>query len=183
MFAVAQSLLHLYNDYDQIPLPITPSKTESVIPQSRGISARFASTIDALKPMFIWDASNMPKSITQNLLLRTICISLSAPFIYGIFVRRTAWSWSLSFAALIWDVPASRLSYIPPHYPSLVYRSMFGGVLLNFLWQASNALFTAYVALQPIKREQPLSSESKDPTGTLLNGLMSKKEVPQVRRF
>ena len=180
MFAIVQSLLHLQYDYDKIALPISPFEVDSIILQTPGIPVWFASRVQILKPMFLWDASNLPKSISQNVVLRTICISLSAPFIYGIFVRRTAWSWSLSFASLVWDLPASRLSYIPPHYPSLVYRSVTAGILLNLLWQSSNVLFTAYVAHEPLKKEQPLSSESKDPTGTLLNGLKSKKEVSTV---
>ncbi|KAL9125305.1 MAG: hypothetical protein Q9217_005474 [Psora testacea] len=183
MFAISQSLLHLYYDYDLIPLPITPPQADSIAPQARGFPAWFASTVDILKPMFLWDVNNMPISISQNVLLRSLCISLLAPFIYGIFIRRTVWSWSSSFAALLWDVPPSRLSYVPPHYPSLIYKSMTAGVLLNFLWQSSNALFKAYVARPPIKNDQPLSSESKDPIGTLLNGLKSKKETPKTFAF
>ena len=182
MYAIAQSLLHIYYDYDEVPLPITPFKVDSITPQAAGLPAWFASQVGILRPMFLLDVSSVVNSIPQNIILRTICVSLLGPFLYGIFVRRTAWSWSLSLAALLWDVPPSRLSYIPPHYPSLVYRSITGGILLHFLWQSSNALFTAYVARQPIKKEQPLSSESKDPNGTLLNGLKSKKEVPKVRK-
>ena len=180
MFAIAQSLLHLYYDYDKVDISITPSTTEAITPPAGGFSAWFLSKIDIIKPMVFWDMSDLSSSISRNVLLRTVCVSLSAPFIYGIFVRRTAWNWSLSFATLLWDLPASRLSYIPPHYPSLVYRSTIAGLLLNFLWQYSNALFTDYVARQPLKKEIPLSSESKDPTGTLLNGLKSRKEIPKV---
>ena len=180
VFAVTQSILHVYYDYDQVPLPLTPALEEPINPQPRGMPAWFTTRGDILRPMFVWDSNNLAKSIPQNIILRTLVISFSAPFIYGIFIRRTAWGWSLTFATLLWDVPASRLSYIPPHYPSLIYRSTTAGFLLIFLWQSSNALFTAYVARQPFKKEQPLSNESKDPSGTLLNGLKSKKEIAKV---
>ena len=180
MFAMMQSILHLYYDYDRVPLPITPALEEQISPQTRGLPAWFATRADILGPMFLWDSDNLAKSIPQNIVLRTLVISISAPFIYAIFIRRAAWEWSLMFASLLWDVPASRLSYIPPHYPSLVYRSTTAGLLLVFLWQSSNALFTAHVARQPIKKDQPLSNESKDPSATLLNGLKSKKEIAKV---
>ncbi|KAL9099436.1 MAG: hypothetical protein Q9163_005061 [Psora crenata] len=161
-------------------MPHTP---DTAVPHAHGFPAWFASRADILKPILAWDKTDILKCVLQNTLLRTISISLVAPFIYGLFIRRTAWNWSLSVAALLWDVPHSRLSYIPPHYPSLVYKSISAGLLLNFLWHSSNALFTTYVARQPIKKEQPLSSESKDPTGTLLNGLKSKREIPKTFAF
>ena len=180
MFAMAQTILHLYYDYDEVPLPVKHTMEEPISPQPRGIPAWFSARADILAPMFRWDSNDLARSILQNVILRTLIISLSTPFLYGIFIRRMAWEWSLTFASLLWDVPASRLSYIPPHYPSLVYRSITAGTLLSFLWQSSSTLFTAYVARQPIKKELPLSSESKDSNGTLLNGLKSKKEIPKV---
>ena len=181
MFAVAQTILHLYYDYDQVALPVKHTMEEPISPQPQGLPTWFSTRVDILAPMFKWDFDNPANSILQNTVLRTLVISLSAPFLYSIFIRRMAWEWSFVFASLLWDVPVSPLSFIPPHYPSLVYRSFSAGNLLFFLWQSSIALFNAYVARQPIKKEQPLSSESKDSNGTLLNGLKSKKETPKVR--
>ncbi|KAL6714877.1 hypothetical protein ACLMJK_007137 [Lecanora helva] len=50
-------------------------------------------------------------------------------------------------------------------------------VLLLTLWEFSNRLFGVYVAQEPLKKGQPLTSESKDPNGTLLIGLQVKREV------
>jgi nucleoporin NDC1 len=66
--------------------------------------------------------------------------------------------------------------------------------MMIFLWELSNAVFTLYVAQPPLKKDNPLTSETKDnagsyvtksqdPNGSLLNGLKSKKEVPKTFAF
>jgi nucleoporin NDC1 len=49
------------------------------------------------------------------------------------------------------------------------------GTLICLLWSFSNAAFSFWLAKEPIKNGQPLTTESKDPNGSLLNGLKSKK--------
>ena len=182
LLALSQSLVHIYYDYDSLPLTITHMKDTPISQKPQNVAAWLSERMHILKHIFSWDPSNILYSIAHNICIRVLLVCLSAPVLYGLFFRRTAWSMSLSVASLLWDLPAQRLSFIPPHYPSLIYRSVVAGFHLLFLWQSSNALFTSYVSWQPIKKGLPLSTESKDPTGTLLNGLRSKKEVPRVGR-
>ena len=180
LFAIIQATLHQYYDYDEVSPPHSILKEKAAGTDSVGIHTRFLTHIDTLSPMFRWDPQNWAKSLPENIVLRTFATSLVVPFIYQIFVRRKAWAWCLTFASILWDIPETPLSFIPPNYPSLVRYTITAGFQLVFLWQASNALFLAYVSQPPIKRGQPLSSDSVDPTGTLLNGLKSRKEIPKV---
>ena len=185
IFAFVQSCLHLYYDYDQVALSTAPpakpeSAAEEPVGLIAGVKAQLLTQLKPLQPLFLYDTNDIYTSISRNVVLRATFLSLLSPFIYAMFIRRTMWSWSLSFAKLVWDVPATPLSYIPPHYPSLIYRSLTSGFFLLFLWEASNALFTDYVSKGPLKKAQPFTAESKDPNGTLLTGLKSRKEIPKV---
>lgn len=168
MLATLQSLLHLYYDYDRILLPATQAVAQSSTEQPQKEDYPLAK-IKALLPR-----------LAQNTGLRAAGMSILGPIFYAIFIRRTAWSCSLWIAELLWDVPASQLSYIPPYHISLIIRSLTSGSLLIALWEASNALFSVYVAQEPIKKALPFTSEAKDPNGALLNGLKSRRETLRV---
>ncbi|MCJ1347650.1 hypothetical protein MMC31_005878, partial [Peltigera leucophlebia] len=108
-------------------------------------------------------------------------MAISGPFIYAIFIRHKAWHLSLSLAQLLWDMPAAAvLSYLPPSPIWLVLQSLYAQLMLLLLWESSNILFSAFVAQEPLRKGQLLSDESRDPNGTLLNGLQSKREVPKA---
>ena len=168
MLAVLQSAIHLYFDYDRVTLPLTKAKDKSIeVPKKEHPIMQVRASL----PLLVRDVA-----------IRSICMSIFEPLIYALFIRNTAWSCSLYFAELLWDVPASQLSYIPPYHISLIIRSLTSGTLLIALWELSNTLFVAYVAQEPLKKEQPLTSGSKDPNGSLLNGIKSKRDVTRVGR-
>lgn len=185
VFAVLQCFVHIYYDYDSVPLSLarpprldaTTQEPPSLLTQLRN---RLIRELKPLKPLLHFDSNDLVMSILRNVVLRTVCVSLLSPFLYAIFLRRAAWRWSLALAALVWDLPATRLSYIPPYYPSLIFRSLTAGLLLVTLFEASNAVFTAYMAEGPLKKGQPISVESKDPNGSLSTGFRSRKEVVKV---
>jgi hypothetical protein len=52
---------------------------------------------------------------------------------------------------------------------------MWAMFLLSLLWDISDIFFTMQLTREPLKNGQPLTTESKDPNGSLLNGLKSKK--------
>ena len=170
MLAVLQSAIHLYFDYDRVTLPLTKAKDKSTeVPQKKEHPIM---QVRASLPLLIRDVG-----------IRSICMSIFfGPLIYALFIRNTAWSCSLYFAELLWDVPASQLSYIPPYHISLIIRSLTSGTLLVALWELSNALFAAFVAQEPLKKDLPLTTGSKDPNGSLLNGIKSKRDVTRVCR-
>lgn len=167
MLATLQAAFHLYYDYDHITVPVPKSKTDGQPAKKE----HPISQLQALLPV-----------LARSIGIRAACVGAFGPIIYALFIRRTAWSCSLYIADLLWDVPPSNLSFIPPYHISLIARSFTSGALLITLWETANATFSAYVAQEPLKREQPLTSESKDPNATLLNGLKSKRELIKVSR-
>ena len=48
------------------------------------------------------------------------------------------------------------------------------------LWDTCNTAFTLNMGEEPLKYDKPLTNDSQDPNGSLLNGLKSKKEIVQV---
>lgn len=89
----------------------------------------------------------------------------------------------MAFATLFYNIPRSNEHYqgYPPTRPSLLYRASITGFCLVLLWDSVNFLFSAFLTQEPLKKNLPLSTESKDPNGTLLSGLKAKKDV--VRTF
>lgn len=167
MLAIWQSTLHLYYDYDKVVLPATQSTKDSTTQQPS----------KQRSPVFVM--RDLIPPLGRAIAIRAACMSFFGPFIYACFLRSKAWNISLHVAALFWDIPNSQLSFIPP-YRSVIIRSCTASVLLITLWEVSNVLFSSYVAQEPLKKAQPLTNESKDPNGSLLIGLKTKREVPRV---
>lgn len=55
------------------------------------------------------------------------------------------------------------------------------GTLLVVLWEFVNKTFDVYLAQEPLKNDVPITNDSTDPNGSLLNGLKSKKDTVRVR--
>ena len=62
----------------------------------------------------------------------------------------------------------------------MIGRFLIEGCLLELLWEFCNSVFTDHVAEEPLKRGQPVTNDSNDPNGSLLQGLRAKKEAPRV---
>ncbi|KAL8769908.1 MAG: hypothetical protein Q9194_005304 [Teloschistes cf. exilis] len=120
--------------------------------------------------------SKMP-DLLRELSLTSAGLSITGPILYSLTLRRIAWRTSLASARFFrWDIPHTQeLSYIPPYHYGLVLRSLLSGLLLLLIWRVSNIAFSAYVAQEPLKRGQPLTQDSNDPNGSLINGLKAKK--------
>lgn len=170
MLALVQTLLHLCYDYDRVFLPAACRKAEADLNDRPHIAAAPIPQLRAAAPFII-----------QRVVLRSILIAISGPLIYPAFFRRMAWKWSLALARTVWDMPGTaELSYMPPYDISLIYRSLGSAFLLILLWETSNEIFGAFVAQEPQKNGSPLTDESRDANGTLLNGLKARKEVVKV---
>lgn len=170
--ALLQTALHLGFDYDAIVVRVSNP------PDATSSNEHFPAPANPVEQM---------KSRALKLLAEIGLISLGSvilgPILYSLTVRKTAWRTSLACARFLgWDIPGSaELSYIPPYHITLIFRSLISGFFLLLLWQGSNLTFNAYVAQEPLKRDQPLTQESNDPNGSLINGLKSKKQVVQVK--
>ena len=168
MLAILQSALHLYYNYDSVTLPVTQFETDA----SSGQPPKREHPIIQIKALLV----NLPKWIG----IRAVIMTFLGPIFYLIFIRMAAWCFFSYMAALLQDVPASQRSYIPPYNYSLVVRSFTSSVCLSTLWDLSNAIFSAYLTQEPMKQDQPLTSSSKDPNASLLNGLKAKREILRV---
>lgn len=168
MFAILQTAIHLFYDYDRVFLPIRKKLGST---EQRPLLA--TSPIAQLK-------TNAP-FILQRVVVRVGVLGVLSPFLYAIFIRKIAWNWTYAFASMMWDIPfAEELSYIPPYHISLILRAMSSSLLLALIWESSSMIFTAYVAQEPLTKGVPLTDESPDPNGVLLNGLKSHKNVVKV---
>lgn len=173
LLAVAQSLFHLYNDYDRIPIPVAKRSTTD------GTGEKMHSTQAISKRL----QAGLPQ-VARDGVLRSTIVACICPVAYSLFLRRRAWSYTMSFAKLFWDFPRSAADppgLILPVKPPLIARTMLSGALLVLCWQTTNLFFSIFLSQEPLKRGQPLTAEAKDPNGSLLNGLKAKKET--VRAF
>lgn len=112
---------------------------------------------------------------------KTLAMTLAAPIIYGMFIRQTAWKYTLAFAKIIWSLPkTSTLPVTWPFHIMVLLRSLLGGFLLFAMWDISNLTFSVYVEQPPLKNGKPITDGSNDPNGSLLIGLNSRKMQSKV---
>ncbi|KAI2722448.1 hypothetical protein CBS147332_3377 [Penicillium roqueforti] len=166
--ACVQAVFHLYYDYDRIALPIAEQssrtndeRTHPVPPTSKFLQGTLLRELAAGA-------------------LRSVTVATASLVVYPIFFRSFAWSWSLYFAKLFWSFPRSAAepqSFIPSIFPYFFFGTLVPGVLLVLSWQTANLFYSVFIGKEPLKRGQPLTTEAKDPNGSLLSGLQAKKEV------
>jgi nucleoporin NDC1 len=99
-------------------------------------------------------------------------ISIAGGFaIYYAFLRQ--FLWDLFFSWFRYPFTLRQYHKSTGIVPTLdiVCRILYATALLTFLWDFSNAAFSAYIAQEPLKKDQPITAESKDPNGSLIRGL------------
>ena len=167
--AALQSAIHLFFDYDEVSLPISKNKTEPASEQP-------------LSPAHpLTKVTILLLARAQRIVLCAAFTTLSGPILYSITIRKSAWRLSIYFAKVLSDVQDSPRPYIFSYRGDHLLQSFVAGLLLLILWETSSISFGAYVAQEPLKIGVPFTSEAKDPNGALLNGLKSKKPLPNVR--
>jgi nucleoporin NDC1 len=168
--AIIQTGYHLFYDYDRIDMPATKTKPDSLsderVHSNAPASARFNSRFPG---------------IFQRSFARASVMTLVSPVIYSLTTRSIAWSITRSWAKIFWNLPKSgSLPNVRPFHWSVLFKSGSAGFLLIMLWEVGNALFSIYVAQEPLKNDRPITYESKDPNGSLLTGLRGKKLQTRV---
>lgn len=172
--AVVQSVFHLYHDYDRIPITIA-KRSPTAADQRTHPQESVSKKIQLALPGFVRDG------VKRSAVVAAIC-----PVFYTLFLRRPAWSFTMYFAKLFWNFPRSAADppgRIPPIGPGLIFRSLVSGSLLVLCWQTSNLFFSVFISKEPLKRGQPLTGDTKDPNGSLLDGLKAKKETVKTFAF
>lgn len=180
--AVLQAFWHFYDDYDRIEIPVTKTKPTASSDQR----------VHLVVPADVQLRANAV-NFSLRAMRRSLVMSLAFPFIYSAHIpilpffysfqlRKTAWTFNRLVVSLYRDLPKSTM--LPPTWPfhiRLVFRCSIVGFLLLLLWELSNAAISAYIAQEPLVNDRPISHRSKDPTGTLLAGLVAKKQQTRVR--
>lgn len=155
--AFAQTFIHYRNDVDRLVLGL--SKKEETTPR------------DPLKVVM----QHLPGLFISSVTGSIISIPVSLFFYYAI-LRSFTWGWTLMFLRVFYNLPKTNM--LPPSWPTDIWvlaRCVQAGTLIFFIWNAGNFAFSSFMVKEPLKNGKPLTSESKDPNGSLLNGLKSKK--------
>lgn len=172
--AVVQSVVHLYADYDRIPIPVAKRLSASKDQKTHPIEP-VSKRIQAVLPLLVKDG------LRRNAVVCVVC-----PVLYTFLFRNSAWSFTMYFAKLFWNFPRSAADppgKVPPIAPGLFMRTIVSGGLLLLCWQTANLFFSTFIGKEPLKRGLPLTAEAKDPNGSLLDGLKAKKEVVKTFAF
>lgn len=174
VLGIAQSVVHLYKDLSSLQIEASPLPPPSN-PDQR--THRIASISYQLQVAII--------PILRRSFVTSGISAILGPFVYTLCFRRFLWRWHLMFAKLWFNIPRSDAlpSGYPPANPSMILRSFALGFLLVLTWEISAFLFSALMMQQPLKKGQPLSAASKDPNGTLLNGIKSKNDIVKTFAF
>jgi nucleoporin NDC1 len=170
MLALVQAGCHLYYDYDRVDMPVTKTKPEASSDQRAHLVVPPEAQLQAIIPKVL--ASSVKRAFIMTIL---------GPLIYLMTIRHVAWSWTLTFAKMVWTLPKSTaLPIISPFHIMFLIRTFTSGILLITMWEVGNAAFSAYVAQEPLKNERPITYESRDPNGSLLTGLRGQKLQTRV---
>lgn len=152
--------LHLFFDLDRLILGMV-KETEDERPKSA----------DPLEVLL----HRAPRLLVRSVTVSAVVASVNYLILYSFF-RRSAWAWSMFFLRPFYNLPKTNIAPSgAPWSAFMLVRSVVAGTLLCILWNFSNEAFTVRLAKEPTKNGQPITSESKDPNGSLLNGLKSKK--------
>ena len=94
------------------------------------------------------------------------------------------WKLHLFLAKPIFNMSRNnaRAAGLPPIFGTM-HVTVLTGFLLAFTWEMSSLLFRTYLRKEPVKKDLPLSAASKDPNGTLLNGLRAKRDAVKTFAF
>lgn len=174
VLALVQAGYHLWCDYDRVDVPTVKRASNTLDERTHPVPPTPKHIQNTLPPMIV------------DGLTRSLIVAVVTPVVYQLALRQTAWSWSLYFAKLFWNFSRSSAepsSLLPPGFVFLLVRSFFSGSLLVLCWQTTNLFFSIFIGKEPLKRGQPLTTEAKDPNGSLLTGLKAKKIVTKAFAF
>lgn len=164
LLGVYQTVLHLFKDVDRLSLGVAKPQNAGGKLEDGDASVQMRRFREQLPAIAISTANRS----FFGLLISTI--------IYPFTVRATVWKTTMMFLRPLYNLPRSNM--VPATLPfsfSTLLRCLFVSVMLTFAWTAANTAFSLFLVKSPLKNGKPLTSDSKDPNGSLLNGLKNKK--------
>ncbi|KAK4228313.1 putative nuclear envelope protein ndc1 [Podospora fimiseda] len=171
VLGIYHGIQHLYNDTDRLTFGVArpKNKQDAQDPAKRALEEGDSGTQ--------WQrlGNQMPEiavyTLTQSLTGTTLTM-----VVYVLVLRTTIWQTLMLLLRPLYNLPRTNMT--PSTLPfsiSMIVRCLWVSVLLTFSWSVANAAFSLFLVKNPLKNNQPLSSESKDSNGSLLNGLKQKK--------
>lgn len=160
--AVKRSIDHFVGDTDRLDLGLL-GREQKQNPTEASIS---------LKKVLLQLPTILAETFSES--LQALIITGLVYYLAGL--RSFSYQWTLMCLRPFYNI--HRANVLPNSYPLDLYlmgRCLMAGTLLIFVWAAGNLAFSIFMVKEPLKNGQPLTSESKDPNGSLLNGLKSKK--------
>ncbi|TQV94758.1 nuclear envelope protein [Cordyceps javanica] len=167
--AVMQTIVHYQFDVDRLIIVKPVAKKEEASAKTAGFLTGSSQKIVQQFPTVF---AGCIKQATYSLVLAVILY-------YSLF-RSVTWSWALMLFRPFYNLP--RTNIVPNSWPTdlfLMIRCVWAGAFLNAIWAVGNTGFSIFMAKPPLKAGRPFTTESKDPNGSLLNGLKSKKSSVQ----
>lgn len=155
--AITQTFNHYRKDTDRLVLGLSKGKNDK--------------QPDALKLVYF----AIPHTFSDSVAGAASALPVALILYYAI-LRSFIWGWALMFLRIFYNLPKTNM--LPPSWPSdlwLLFRCVEAGTFVHLIWNIGNLAFSTFMVKEPLKNGKPLTSESKDPNGSLLNGLKSKK--------
>ncbi|CAK7562403.1 MAG: hypothetical protein SEPTF4163_000246 [Sporothrix epigloea] len=170
------AVLHLFWDSDRLLLGTARSSVEGSTFSNNG-SPCAASVKGKTSQLYRKLATQLPFLLLSACTRALVGLMISL-IVYTFFLRPVAWRFTLALFRPFYSLPRSSLPpMVKPYFTTWDYllRCFQAGFLFTLLLVISNAAFSIFLVNEPLKDGKPLTSESKDPNGSLLNGLKSKK--------
>jgi nucleoporin NDC1 len=164
LLGVYQTVIHLFKDFDRLSLGAAKPQNGGAKVEEGDASVQVRRFRDQLPTVLVY-------TINQSI----IGLLISA-VVYPMTVRSSVWKTTLVFLRPIYNLPRSNM--LPASLPfsfSAIFRCWLVSLMLLFAWTAANTAFSLFLVKTPLKNGKPLTSDSKDPNGSLLNGLKNKK--------
>lgn len=173
LFGIMQGIFHIYRDDDRLLLGSV--KLDNEHPEAQDAHSNWQTRLKKEAPAL---ASLAAMQSAGALVVNIILYHVSAPGVLaGLSIRGAAWRTALSFFRTFYTLPKTNM--VPATFAGINgwmwLRCIWTGSMLLFMWLTGNKLFSVLLVRAPLKLGKPLTSESKDPNGSLLNGLKSKK--------
>lgn len=164
VFGVVQGVLHIFHDDDKLRLDAVRLD-------------RKADAASENQPTWLTRLTNEIPGLVSSAVIRVGVVLIGYMALYHVFLRKISWRMTLALFRPFYTLPRTNMPPISLAAMSLglLTQIFCASSLLMFLWLAGNKMFSLFLVRAPLKNGNPLTSESKDPNGSLLVGLRSKK--------
>ncbi|KAK1829247.1 nucleoporin protein Ndc1-Nup [Podospora conica] len=167
LLGIGQGLAHRWWDQGRIMLGVAKPRNEEAAAEVQPNGGNRTNKV----------LERLPLILTQSINCAAVGFLVTA-ILYPIFLRTFCWRISLAIFRPIYTLPKTNLlpSSLPFSFSSIT-RALYASFLLELIWTTCTVAFSLFMVKGPKKNGKPLSSESKDPNGSLVNGLKVKKEA------